>query len=86
LVVAVVAAAALTELAGVVALTLGASRRYDGPLGKSDRAFAFGLLALLLGLGVEPGGWSTVVLALLLALSLATVAQRVARGLAEVER
>ena len=26
---------------------IGAPRRYDGPLGKSDRAFAFGLLAVL---------------------------------------
>ena len=34
-------------LAGIVVVPLGACRRYDGPLGKSDRAFAYGLLALL---------------------------------------
>ena len=34
-------------------LTIGASRRYDGPFGKSDRAFLFGLLGLLLGAGAR---------------------------------
>ncbi len=40
-------AAALTEFCGVLARALGASRRYDGPMGKSDRAFLVGALALL---------------------------------------
>lgn len=39
--------AALTEFCGVLSRALGASRRYDGPLGKSDRAFLVGALALL---------------------------------------
>lgn len=43
---AVIFAASLGEMAGVVAVMTGASRRYDGPLGKSDRAFVFSLLAL----------------------------------------
>ncbi|UTH74813.1 CDP-alcohol phosphatidyltransferase family protein [Chromobacterium sp. IIBBL 290-4] len=38
----------LTEYIGVLGPMLGASRRYDGPFGKSDRAFAYGLGALLL--------------------------------------
>ncbi|OBU13412.1 CDP-alcohol phosphatidyltransferase family protein [Morganella psychrotolerans] len=36
----------LTEFIGVLAQTIGASRRYDGPAGKSDRAFVFGALGL----------------------------------------
>lgn len=36
----------LTEFTGVLAQTIGASRRYDGPAGKSDRAFLFGALGL----------------------------------------
>lgn len=36
----------LTEFIGVLAQTIGASRRYDGPAGKSDRAFLFGALGL----------------------------------------
>jgi len=53
LIVAVVLLSVLTEMTGVIGLQIGASRRYDGPLGKSDRALVFGLLGLLLGLGVK---------------------------------
>ncbi|GAB2176449.1 CDP-alcohol phosphatidyltransferase family protein [Dongia sp. agr-C8] len=42
--------AGLSEMAGVVAIQVGAQRRYDGPMGKSDRAFAFGVIAVLIGL------------------------------------
>lgn len=83
-VVAAVVLAAATELAGVTAATIGASRRYDGPMGKSDRALAFGALALLLGLGVPAGRWLTVVLWAVAALAGATIVNRVRRGLAEV--
>lgn len=37
--------AALTEFCGVLGRALGASRRYDGPMGKSDRALLVGALA-----------------------------------------
>lgn len=37
----------LTETAGIMGLQVQASRRYDGPMGKSDRAFWIGLLGLL---------------------------------------
>ena len=47
-------------MTGVVAVQIGASRRYDGPLGKSDRAFAFGLLAVLLALDFIPAPWPEV--------------------------
>lgn len=36
----------LTEFVGVQGRTIGASRRYDGPFGKSDRAVFFGALGL----------------------------------------
>jgi phosphatidylglycerophosphate synthase len=38
--------AVLTEFSGVLGRALGASRRYDGPMGKSDRAFVVGTLGL----------------------------------------
>lgn len=38
--------AILTEFCGVMGCALGASRRYDGPMGKSDRAFLAGALGL----------------------------------------
>ena len=85
LIVAVVILAILTEMAGVVAVQIGASRRYDGPMGKSDRAFGFGLLAFLLGLGLTPGSWSTVILAIIALLSAATVVNRCRKALTETQ-
>ena len=70
-------------LAGIVVVPLGACRRYDGPLGKSDRAFAYGLLALLLGVGVAPGLWSRGLLVLMAALALLTIWNRSRHGLRE---
>ncbi len=43
---ALVLLAALSEMAGLQGLTVGAQRRYDGPMGKSDRALVFGALGL----------------------------------------
>jgi CDP-diacylglycerol--glycerol-3-phosphate 3-phosphatidyltransferase len=82
LVVVIVVLSVIAEMTGVVAVQVGGERRYDGPMGKSDRAFAFGLLALLMGLGVAPGGWSTVLLAVVAVLAAATIANRGRRTLA----
>lgn len=38
----------ISEYAGVMAPLIGAERRYDGPMGKSDRAFIFSVLAILI--------------------------------------
>lgn len=72
-----VVAAALTEAAGLIGPMLGRERRYDGPMGKSDRALVVGAIALLLGIGVPPGGWLALVFAIVFALALATVLRRV---------
>lgn len=82
----VVVLSILAEFAGVLGPAIGASRRYDGPLGKSDRALAFGALGLWIGIGgALPDwlGWAMPLLALLLVL---TVVNRVRSGLAEAER
>ena len=71
--------AVLSEMAGVVAIQIGASRRYDGPMGKSDRAFVFGAVALALALGASPGTWQNWVFAAVAVLLLLTIFNR-ARG------
>ena len=71
----------ISEMAGVVGEQIGADRRYDGPLGKSDRAFVFGLVALLLGCGVRRGLWLNVVLGAMIALSAVTIFNRSRRAL-----
>ena len=78
--------AVLTEFAGVLAQALGAARRYDGPMGKSDRAFLFGVIALLLGSGVNPGSWCVALIAAGCALSLLTMLRRIKNGSIEIER
>ena len=82
LIVVITILAIITEMTGVVAIQIGAARRYDGPMGKSDRAFTFGLLALLLGLGVPSGPWLSWVQVALVLLLLLTVCNRVRRALA----
>lgn len=80
LVVGVVLAALLAEFAGVLAQSIGAPRGFEGPMGKSDRAFAFGLIALLIGAGVAPI-WPNGLLVLVLLLSALTVFNRLRRAL-----
>lgn len=83
-VVVLVLLAALSEMVGVLGQTIGAQRRYDGPMGKSDRAFIFGLIALLLGLGVPGGGWLTGVFVAVDILLLWTIYNRANKALRQV--
>jgi CDP-diacylglycerol--glycerol-3-phosphate 3-phosphatidyltransferase len=83
LVVLAVVLTLIAEAAGILGLAVGASRRYDGPMGKSDRAVVFGGLGLLLALGVPPGDWLDWLLWLVLLLLIFTVVNRVRRALGE---
>ncbi|NJD05941.1 MAG: CDP-alcohol phosphatidyltransferase family protein [Methylococcaceae bacterium] len=74
----------ISEMSGVIAVQIGASRRYDGPLGKSDRAFVIGLVGLLLGLGLAAGAWLNWVVAVLSVLAAVTVVNRARAALREV--
>lgn len=86
LMVGLVILAVMVEMVGVVAIQIGASRNYAGPMGKSDRAFAFGLIALLLGLGVAEGTWVTASLSIMLLLSVFTIYNRARLALQEAPR
>jgi CDP-diacylglycerol--glycerol-3-phosphate 3-phosphatidyltransferase len=79
-------AAVVTEAAGLQALQIGASRRYDGPMGKSDRAAAVGLVCFLLALGVPGGAWLTAAFLVLAALAILTTVNRSRAALAEGSR
>jgi len=76
LVVIVVLLSVFTEMIGVVGAQLGAGRSYKGPLGKSDRAFVFGAMGLLIGSGVPTQGWLTPVLSLMVILLVITIFTR----------
>ena len=83
LVVWVVLLAVISEMSGVAAMQIGASRRYDGPMGKSDRAFVFGALALALWLGWI-GEWVNWLLGVMLLLLALTTLNRARKALQEV--
>jgi CDP-diacylglycerol--glycerol-3-phosphate 3-phosphatidyltransferase len=57
--------AALSEMTGALGPMVGAPRAYNGPMGKSDRAFVFGALGLLVGLGITLPLWSSAVVYLM---------------------
>jgi CDP-diacylglycerol--glycerol-3-phosphate 3-phosphatidyltransferase len=82
-VVVVVILALVSEMTGVIAVQIGASRRYDGPMGKSDRAFVFGSAGLLLGIGFDAHPWFDAVMLLTAVLLILTVVNRARRALAE---
>jgi CDP-diacylglycerol--glycerol-3-phosphate 3-phosphatidyltransferase len=77
----VVALAVMTEMAGVVAVQIGAQRRYDGPFGKSDRAVFFGAFALALAAGLPVSAWTSVVLILAAGASVLTLFNRARHAL-----
>lgn len=73
----------LTEFVGVLGAAIGGERSYEGPLGKSDRAFLFGALGVLVALypGIlpylDPG---FLVIALMLGLTVLNRGRRALRG------
>ena len=76
---------ALSELAGVLGQTVGASRRYDGPMGKSDRALVFGALGFWVGIAAPLPAWLGWLMALISLLLVITIVNRVRSGLAEAK-
>jgi CDP-diacylglycerol--glycerol-3-phosphate 3-phosphatidyltransferase len=85
LVILVVVLALISEYAGVLGPMVGASRRYDGPMGKSDRAFCFGVLGAGVATGWLPSSWINGLLVIVLLLLVATLINRVRQGLSEVK-
>ena len=85
LIVTVVVLAGLTELVGITAATVGASRRYDGPMGKSDRAFWLSALALAAALWPTGDLWFNLALAVIVSLEVLTIANRTRAALREID-
>lgn len=84
LVVFVVISSIITEMTGIIGIQIGASRRYDGPMGKSDRAFIFGAIALALAFGLPPVPWLNGLLCIVLLLTVVTSFNRARQALAEI--
>jgi len=84
-VVLVVLLAVISEMTGVIAVQIGAERRYDGPMGKSDRAFLFGVVGLALGFGVNPQPWLDYLLIVTVLLLSITIINRSRKALEEIK-
>jgi CDP-diacylglycerol--glycerol-3-phosphate 3-phosphatidyltransferase len=74
--------AILAEAAGMLGPTIGASRRCDGPMGKSDRALACGALGLWVALAPLPA-WAIGIMPVLSLALLVCIANRIRNGLAQ---
>ncbi|AMQ93862.1 CDP-alcohol phosphatidyltransferase [Aggregatibacter actinomycetemcomitans] len=74
---------ALTEFCGVLGQVQGKTRRYDGLLGKSDRAFLFGLLGLFYAVIPTLPAWLYWAAWVVVILLIMTCIKRVKSGLAE---
>src|SRR5262249_13262116 len=78
----VVVMSVISEMTGALGVMAGATRRYDGPMGQSDRALVFGALAMWAGLaGVIPEWVASTLPKILVALLALTIVNRVRGGL-----
>ncbi len=84
LVAVLVPLAVISEMTGVIGVQIGASRRYDGPMGKSDRAFVFGTAAFFYGLSVVPAAWMVWIFAAVILLLVVTILRRAKSALTEL--
>lgn len=78
--------AIIGEMVGILGQVVGSSRRYDGPMGKSDRAAVFGLIGFLIGIGVPVAGWINWAMAAIALLGLVTLLNRARKTLAETPK
>ena len=80
LVVTFIVLSVLNEYAGIMGKVLGGRRRYEGPMGKSDRALLMGIYGLLAYLGVEIHAYSQVIFAIVIVLLLVSTFIRLKKG------
>lgn len=85
LVVGLIVLATIGEMTGVIGVQIGASRRYDGPFGKSDRAALFGTCGFLMALGLTFPLFYQFLFATGLILSGMTIWNRARNALKELE-
>ena len=74
----------MTEMVGVAAVSVGATRREDGPMSKKPRGIAYAGITVALAVGTAPGAWLDVILVLLCLALLLTVIKRIHGALQEV--
>lgn len=76
--------AVLTEFCGVLGRALGGTRHYEGPMGKSDRAFLIGALCLITFLFPVVLSWWVWIFGGAAILTVATCWNRISKALQEI--
>lgn len=71
----------LSEMTGALGPMVGVERRYDGPMGKSDRAFVYGALGLWLGTAGSLPGWAFWIMPAVALLILLNIVNRIRNAL-----
>lgn len=71
----------VSEMSGSLVQVIGSIRRYDGPMGKSDRAFLIGLIAFLIVLNINVIPWIHIILYIASILIVFNTYQRIVNGL-----
>jgi len=73
----------INEFSGLLGKVVGKERRYDGPMGKSDRALILGLYGLLTFFGINISGVSNYIFGILIALLIISTFTRLKKSLHE---
>jgi CDP-diacylglycerol--glycerol-3-phosphate 3-phosphatidyltransferase len=73
--------ALFTEFAGVLSWAVMQDRRYDGPMGKSDRAFVMGAVSLLMAWDMISSSWLDILFIVMTLLSIWTMSNRTLKAL-----
>lgn len=81
---AVIFLSGLSEMTGALAPMIGVERRYDGPMGKSDRAFVFGVLGLWTGIAGSLPDWIFWIMPIMAILILMNIVNRVRNALRQL--
>lgn len=74
--------AGISEMTGVMGSQLSGTRRYEGPMGKSDRAVIYSVAALIVGFGGE-ALWINMILAGVMAGLVWTIGNRGSKAIAK---
>ncbi|WP_185290484.1 CDP-alcohol phosphatidyltransferase family protein [Chryseobacterium lactis] len=83
LIVIMIVLSIINEFAGLMGKVVGKERRYDGPMGKSDRALILGLYGLLIFFGVKIASVSEYIFGIIIILLLISTYIRLKKSLNE---
>ena len=81
LIVVFIVLSVINEFAGLLGKAIGKDRRYDGPMGKSDRALLLGIYGIVAFIGVNISGYSNYIFGAVIMLLLLSTFTRLKKAL-----